>query len=193
MPEENLTENQETSLDSLIDGGGGAVGKKSKKGIIVLALVALLAGCGGVAVVMLVLSPANVSADEPAIKDELQQIANDATAREEETAPEARVLLEINNMITNVAGTDMRRFLKADMILELRDQKLLRKAQTQAIDAKMRDRLLDLLSTKTLDDLDGIDPENRRDIKREIRLEVGSILGGPETVKALYFTEFLVQ
>ncbi len=193
MPEENLAENQETPIDDLIGGGEGSAGKESKKGVIVLALAVLLAASGGVAVVMLVLSPGRVSADERVIKEELQQIANDTMAREEETAPDARILLDINDVITNIAGTVMRRFLKVNMTLELRDQETLRKAQTKAIDVRMRDRLLDLLSTKTLDDLDGIDPENRRDLKREIRLEIASILGGPETVKSLHFTEFLVQ
>ena len=198
MPEENLAENQETPLGDLLggEGGGGAqggAGKGSKKRAIVLALAVLLAAGCGVAVVMLVLSPDRVSAGERAIEEELQQIAEDVTAQKEETAPEARLLLEINEMITNIAGTEMRRFLKVNMTLELQDQETLRKAETKAIDAQMRDRLLDLLSTKTLDDLDGIDPENRRILNREIRLEIGSILGGPETVRALYFTEFLVQ
>ncbi len=193
MPEENIAEDQENPLGDLIGGGEGGAGKESKKGAIVLALAVLLAAGGGVAVVMFVLSPERVSADERLIEEELQQIANDVTAQKEETAPEARVLLEINQIITNIAGTEMRRFLKVNMTLELKDQETLRKAETKAIDAHMRDQLLDLLSAKTLDDLDGINPENRRDLKREIRLDIGSILGGPETVKALYFTEFLVQ
>jgi flagellar basal body-associated protein FliL len=141
-----------------------------------------------------------LSLDEPKQSEtsiETQPSEKDATnADSQPTAGDAAessepLIVSFDNTVTNISGTNGRRFLKARINLEITNFEAEGKVRTRLV--QLRDRLISLLSAKTIDALDGW--ENQDVIRREIRDEFNILLhfGGSDGIKQIYFTEFVIQ
>lgn len=97
-------------------------------------------------------------------------------------------LLPLEEILVNVAETKGRRYFKASMTLEMEGKDLPKVAEERL--PVLRGAVIDLLSTKTLDEL--VEPTARDSLRSEIlRTLNAQVTGG--RFKDLYFTEFLVQ
>ncbi len=128
---------------------------------------------------------ANANA-QPSKKD-----AANAGSQSAATASSEPLIVSFESTITNISGTNGRRFLKARINLEVANTEVEGKVRGRMV--QLRDRLISLLSAKTIDELDGW--ERQDVIRREIRDEFNILLHseGSEGVKQIYFTEFVIQ
>jgi flagellar FliL protein len=113
-----------------------------------------------------------------------------APAEEEEVAAvdELGALLPMEEILVNVAETKGRRFFKTSLTLEI-DGKDLEK-QAPARMPLLRGRVIDVLSSKTMDEL--VSPGARDSIRAELLDTLNAEVSGGQ-FRDLFFTEFLVQ
>lgn len=131
---------------------------------------------------------------EAAANAETQPSKKDAATSGSQSAAAASsepLIVSFESIITNISGTNGRRFLKARINLEVANTEVEGKVRGRMV--QLRDRLISLLSAKTIDELDGW--ERQDVIRREIRDEFNILLHseGSEGVKQIYFTEFVIQ
>ena len=99
-----------------------------------------------------------------------------------------RPLVKAGEFIVNIAEPGAKRYLKAEVHLELKDEKV-----QKDIEGKMpiiQDRILSVLSSKTLADLEVY---NRDNLRRELQNQINSALGENGSVQNVYFTSFVIQ
>ncbi|GJQ48624.1 flagellar protein FliL [Candidatus Kuenenia stuttgartiensis] len=106
-----------------------------------------------------------------------------------EPLPQGPIIVTIDTIVVNLSGSNLRRYLKAKVILEVRNEEARGKLETRTIQVK--DRLISILSSKTIDDIDSV--EGREYIKREIKDSVDVILNMEKAVLQVYFEDFVVQ
>jgi flagellar FliL protein len=94
----------------------------------------------------------------------------------------------LDPFIVNLAGTGGERYLKVNVVLELKDASLA--AEMEKRKAQVRDTLLLLLSSKTFDDIATF--RGKTKVRNEITSRLNAFLL-PGSVKKVYFTEFVVQ
>jgi len=102
--------------------------------------------------------------------------------------PHAATLLALDPFIANLADEDGRRYLKASIQIELFDP-----AAQELINAhtpQMRDLLLTLFTSKQFAEIRT--PQGKAVLRDEIINRMNRALGR-DAVKAVYFTEFIVQ
>lgn len=101
------------------------------------------------------------------------------------------IIVAFDNTITNISGTNGRRFLKAKVNLEVANTEVESKIRARMI--QLRDRLLAILSSKAINELDGW--EHQDIIRREVKDEFNVLLhtDGFAGIKKVYFTEFVIQ
>lgn len=97
-------------------------------------------------------------------------------------------LLPLEEILVNVAETKGRRYFKASMTLEMEGKDLAKVAEERM--PILRGAVIDLLSTKTLDEL--VEPAARDSLRGEILRTLNAQVTGGH-FRDLYFTEFLVQ
>ena len=163
--------------------GGGLLSVKSLAGIgIVIALAAGLS----------VLCVSLVAGEQAATSD----AASDAE-KEDELALEdldTKKVFKVEDLIVNLAGDRARRLLKLTIRLEISSEKLmeaLEDADNDYYKVKLRDKLITLLSAKTLDDIE--QPDSKTRIRREIRDELNLLFNTSNGIQHVYFTDFMVQ
>lgn len=96
--------------------------------------------------------------------------------------------MELENMIVNPAGTQGKSYLMIKIGLESPNGSALQEITERQV--VVRDTLLNILSTRTVDELSSI--ELRIEIKQELREAVNRILQKGE-VSRLYFTQYVLQ
>lgn len=97
-------------------------------------------------------------------------------------------LLPLDEILVNVAGTKGRRFFKTSMTLELEDRDLEKTASARM--PLLRGKVIDLLATKTMDEL--VEPSARDSLRSEILDTLNAEVSGGK-FSNVFFTEFLVQ
>jgi flagellar FliL protein len=97
-------------------------------------------------------------------------------------------IMNLDPFIVNLAGTGGERYLKVTLELELKDSLLI--AEMEKRKPQVRDTLLLLLSSKTLDDIATF--RGKTKLRNEITSRLNALLT-PDSVKKVYFTEFVVQ
>lgn len=95
---------------------------------------------------------------------------------------------QFDDLILNPAGTDGTRFLVLSLALEMRDEAGLDAIESR--DPEVRDVILTLLSTKTVQEL--ADVTARPAIREELRGRLNELLGDGEVVR-LYLPRFVIQ
>jgi flagellar FliL protein len=159
--------------------------KKKKKGssklVLILGVLVLLGGGAGAAWFLGLLRFGSKAANH--------EVAAEAT-------PEPRPggehgpgpMLALDPFIANLADQSGSRYLKATFQLEFSGKTV--PEGFEARSPQIRDLLLTLLTSKTFDEIRT--PEGKQDLREEIIRRVNQTLDR-DVVKAVYFTEFIVQ
>ena len=101
---------------------------------------------------------------------------------------EESLITPVETLIVNLSGSNGRRYLRTKINLEAKDGDVKKLIETKSI--QIKDRLISILSSKTLDDIDGL--EAQENLRKEIKDAVDVVLK-VEGVLQVYFTEFVVQ
>lgn len=117
-----------------------------------------------------------------------KKVAETEGEEEGEGHHELGPLLSMDELLVNVAGSKGRRFCRASLTLEMEGKELPEKAEEWM--PKFRGKVIDLLSTKDMDQLTA--PGARDSLKVEILRTLNADVSGGQ-FRDLFFTEFLVQ
>ncbi|HHT9109015.1 MAG TPA: flagellar basal body-associated FliL family protein [Candidatus Wunengus sp. YC64] len=101
---------------------------------------------------------------------------------------EESLVVPVDTIVVNLSGSNGRRYLKAKINLEAKDGDVKKIIEAKAI--QIKDRLISILSSKTLEDIDGL--EAQENLRKEIK-DVVDVVLKVEGVLQVYFTEFVVQ
>ncbi len=101
---------------------------------------------------------------------------------------EGSLIVPVDTIVVNLSGSNGRRYLKAKINLEAKDGDVKKLIETKSI--QIKDRLISIISSKTLEDIDGL--EAQENLRKEIKDAVDVVLK-VEGVLQVYFTEFVVQ
>lgn len=148
-------------------------GSKLKIIIIIAVVVVLLAG-GGAAAYFFFFHKAQTAT------------GGQKTAAQEK--PLASVFWPMDPFIVNLIDNEGERYLKVVLHLELSDQKMTE--EMKLLNPKLRDTILDLLSSKTYKEM--IDPLGKQRLRDEIAMRMNMNVTTGKVVK-VYFTEFVIQ
>lgn len=102
---------------------------------------------------------------------------------------EESLIIPIDPVIVNLSGSGGRRYLKAKINLEAKDGDIKKKIEAKSV--QIKDRLISILSSKTLEDIEGT--EGQENLRGEIQDAVDVVLKIEDGVLQVYFTEFVVQ
>ncbi|MBE7444458.1 MAG: flagellar basal body-associated FliL family protein [Planctomycetia bacterium] len=102
---------------------------------------------------------------------------------------EESLIISVDPVIVNLSGSGGRRYLKATINLEAKDGDIKKKMEAKTV--QIKDRLIFVLSSKTLEDIEG--PEGQEILRREIQDAVDVVIKKEDGVLQVYFTEFVVQ
>ena len=101
---------------------------------------------------------------------------------------EGSLIVPVDTIVVNLSGSNGRRYLKAKINLEAKDGEVKKIIEAKAV--QIKDRLISILSSKTLEDIDGL--EVQENLRKEIKDAVDVVLK-VEGVLQVYFSEFVVQ
>ncbi len=101
---------------------------------------------------------------------------------------EESLIIPVDTIVVNLSGSNGRRYLKAKINLEAKDGDVKKIIEAKSI--QIKDRLISIISSKTLEDIDGL--EAQENLRKEIKDAVDVVLK-VEGVLQVYFTEFVVQ
>jgi len=152
-----------------------AAPKKGSRGVLILAIVGIAAGAAaGLFGLGPVLAKRRAAAPHP--------------AKAVSEVPKAAVTHVIENLVLNPAGSGGTRFLMVTASFELKDTGT--ETFMKEHEAEVRDHILALLGTKTVEELSDI--SQREKIKKEV-LAVVSPLFPPNSVYKVFFSQFVIQ
>lgn len=152
-------------------------------GIVKLAIMIVVQAVVAWALVVFVAGP--VMRDEPL---PWQKDKDPAAEAERETKSDLGPMLPIEEVLVNVAGTKGRRFFKTSLQLEMEGDDIEKTAPARM--PILRGRVIDVLSSKSLDELTA--PGARDSLKAELLDTLNAEVSGGD-FRNLFFTEFLVQ
>ncbi len=143
----------------------------NKKLIIIIGLVALLAGAGGAAAFFMTRKPAE---------------GEGQTAKKEPPG-----LIALESFVVNLEGGGKDRFAKLNLQLTVEPAAVAEAVlDDPLLLAKIRDRTLTLIASKTYDEL--ITPLGKESLRREVKARINPLLEDGE-VEDVLFSEFMVQ
>ncbi|MBL4902540.1 flagellar basal body-associated FliL family protein [Desulfotalea psychrophila] len=161
--------------DGAEEGGGG----KKKLIIIIAAAVVLLLIIGGAAYFFL-LKPEPVEEEvDPGLDVPVPEITQSTTI-----GP----MIEIKEFIVNIISEEDRHYVKASFTIELNKEEAVEETNQRM--AQIRDAILLLIGNKTYEELQ--DLQGKKQLKAELVSKINSFLQTGK-VKAIYFTDFVVQ
>ena len=189
-----MESNDPQPLDELIQQHSESSGEETKDGSIRRRLPLLKFGILGVIVVAAVaaawFAASALSAPAPPVEDSIQP---EDLPPEPQPTPEAvsgdTLLYTMDSIIVNLYQTEARRYLKVSMALGVKNKDVMEGMAAKKL--ILTDRLIGLLSGKTIEDIDGYD--KKQDLKREIRDEINNVLGIKDAVTQVFFAELIIQ
>ena len=98
------------------------------------------------------------------------------------------VFVDIADITINLADTDVSRFLRAKIKLELRSDEALARVEQHMV--QINDMVITLLSSKTFAEIRT--PQGKYDLKEDLVYRINRLVSG-KPVKNLYFTDFVSQ
>ena len=149
--------------------------KKGTSKLLLIAGVAVLLGGGGAAAWFAGLLPHTKRVEAKVVPKEEHQ-------------PEVGAVLALDPFIANLGDEDGKRYLKATLQVEFFESRVPEEFHDRA--AQMRDLLLTLFTSKTFAEVRT--PEGKSVLREEIINRMNKALH-KDLVKAVYFTEFIVQ
>lgn len=127
---------------------------------------------------------------------EAEEVPKSASKKKEEKGEEGKndaeeesTIVPFDPVIVNLSGSGGRRYLKVLINLEAKDTKAKHKIEAKLVPIK--DRLISILSSKTLEDVEGF--EGQDILRREIKDAADIMLKMEDSVVQVYFTEFVIQ
>lgn len=99
------------------------------------------------------------------------------------------LIIPVDSVVVNLSGSGGRRYLKATINLEAKNGDIKKKIEAKSV--QIKDRLISILSSKTLEDIEG--SEGQENLRREIQDSVDVVIKIEDGVLQVYFTEFVVQ
>lgn len=109
-------------------------------------------------------------------------------AHKEEAKVEEGVMFSLEPFVVNLNDPGGPKFLKVSIQLELANAALMEKAKQKT--PQLRDAVITLLTSKSSESL--FPPEGKLQLKDEINARMNQIMG-PNTVKNVYLTDFVMQ
>jgi len=149
-------------------------------------LVLVLAVGGFIAWTLLQMNEPEVSTDTAPVETSETKIP-EAEVEDPDAPP---VLMTIDNITVNLADTEVSRFLRAKIQLELRTEADAVKLGSDMGQAKINDLILTLLSSKQFDEIRT--PKGKYALKEELIFRLNKTFPN-KPVKKLYFTDFVSQ
>ncbi len=147
--------------------------KGGKKFLLLIIIgVVLLAGVGGGAYFFLFAKSSPPPEEEPQKPPE----------------PEVGPFLQLDPFIVNLADPTGHRYLRAKITLEFKNNEAFQKANERI--PQINDAIIMVLSSKTVEEM--LSPEGKLELRLELIRKLNDLLG-PDTVKNIYFTQFVVQ
>lgn len=110
-------------------------------------------------------------------------------AKEEGKSATLGTPFEVGEFTTNIGDVSGTRFMKAKISLTISDSDKKNIEEVTKYKAVVRDRILTIISSKTVADLD---PRNRNNLREEIKKDLNTTLG-KNMVLNVYFEELIVQ
>lgn len=136
---------------------------------------------------------AEIQATKPS---EAEEVPKSASKKKEEKGEEKKndveeesTIVPFDPVIVNLSGSGGRRYLKVLINLEAKDAKVKHKIEAKLVPIK--DRLISILSSKTLEDIEGF--EGQEILRREIKEAADIMLKMENGILQVYFTEFVIQ
>ncbi|ARA94765.1 MAG: flagellar basal body protein FliL [Bacteroidetes bacterium] len=170
--------------DAVAEEGSGDTKKKGKMGLLLVLIPALLLPAIGGAWL--------VYARYPQVAQAARSIAlifgDDPTQPEEEAPVEYGEFTQLEGLIVNPAGTEGTRYLMISLGLEAPSAEVF--AEISRKDIVVRDTVLKILGTRTVQELSQIESRDR--LKTELRSAINGVLTEGE-ISRLYFTQFVLQ
>jgi flagellar FliL protein len=166
-PEETLVETE-------------AAPKNSSKKFVIIGLALLLLSGGGFA------GWKFLWAGKASEKDDPVAVKTEDAVKDMDPSPE--IIHEMDPFIVNLLGDRGKRYLKAKLDLEVENEDV--KNELKKRTPQLRDAILLLLTSKTFEEISK--PEGKIQLRNELIARINQLLRGG-TVRALYFTEFVVQ
>ncbi|WP_022852812.1 flagellar basal body-associated FliL family protein [Thermodesulfatator atlanticus] len=102
--------------------------------------------------------------------------------------PEVGPFLQLDPFVVNLADPTGHRYLRAKITLEFRNDKAYQLANDRI--PQINDAIIMVLSSKTVEEV--LSPEGKLELRLELIRKLNDLLG-PNTVKNIYFTQFVVQ
>ncbi len=161
--------------DSSEEDGGG----KKKLIIIIAAAVVLLLIIGGAAFFFLKPTPKVEEEVDPGLDVPIPEITQSTVI-----GP----MVEIKEFIVNIISEEDRHYVKASLTIELNREEALEETSKRM--PQIRDAILLLVGNKTYEELQ--DLQGKKQLKAELISKINSFLQTGK-VKAIYFTDFVVQ
>lgn len=106
-----------------------------------------------------------------------------------EPIEEVNLIVAVDTIIVNLSASNGRRYLKVKINLEAKDEDVRKKIESKPV--QIKDRLISILSSKTLEDVDGL--EGQENLRNEIKGALDVILKTEGGILQVYFTEFVIQ
>jgi flagellar protein FliL len=118
------------------------------------------------------------------------QIDVDTKKDKKETEKSAETFpFPLDTFYANLADKDETRYLKITISLELSNQ--LGEEPSKKYLPKIRDCILSILSSKSVDDVSSI--KGKEFLKNQLKTQLNTFIKEDTTVKDVYFTEFIIQ
>lgn len=160
--------------------GGGLLGIIS-----LVVQVLTLAAIGFVAWQMFQMQQSSNPGDEAAkAKGEI------AIPEAEDDTEENAVIVELNDFTVNLAGPDADRYLKCKISAEVRGEEAKAKVENERNKKVINDLVIEILTRKTLHDLQK--PAGKARLKEELLYRLNKALGG-NPIRRIFFDEFVIQ
>ncbi len=102
--------------------------------------------------------------------------------------PEVGPFLQLDPFIVNLADPTGHRYLRAKITLEFRDDEAYQKANERV--PQINDAIIMVLSSKTVEEV--LSPEGKMELRIELIRKLNELLG-PNSIKNIFFTQFVVQ
>ena len=194
MPEEAvLDEQQEEVKKPKIKRGRSPI----MKVLFIVILAVASSAAGGVVSFYLISKSMSANAQAPKAEDtadtpEAKEKAKEK-AEEEKIAQmlEKSAVLPLEPFVVNLADIDAPRYLRIKINLMLDDKARIKElVENQVLQLKVRDVILQSLTSKTSQDL--IKDEGKNKLRREIQDKIALYFRGPKLVDIM-FTEFVIQ
>lgn len=167
-------DDKKKSEDSPEEGGG------KKKLIIIIA---------GAVVLLLIIGAAAFFLLKPALEPvEEQDPGLDVPVPEITVSQEIGPMVKIEEFVVNIISEDGRHYVKAALTIELDKEETLEETNKRM--PQIRDSILLLVGNKTFEELH--DLQGKKQLKAELVSKINSFLQSGK-VKAIYFTDFVVQ